>query len=134
MTYNISNQCIACENCLPHCPTGAINKNSDGKFFIDSHLCNDCVGFYGFAQCTAACPTFNGCVPTISSLIKSCQTSTNYWDNWFTTYERLTFRLKAKKETRYWQNWFNTYSRKLELLLHTLAQNELVSTISNGES
>ncbi len=120
MTYTISHQCIACENCLPYCPTGAINKNDNGQFSIDSNLCNGCVGSYGVAQCVASCPTSNGCTPSISSLIKSAQTTTaNYWDNWFATYENLKSRLRAKKETRYWQHWFNTYSQKLDLLLHT---------------
>jgi ferredoxin len=103
MTYTISNQCIACENCLPYCPTGAIKQKENGKYAIDSNLCNDCADFYGVAQCMAGCPTFNGCTPT----------------NWFATYDRLTSRLKAKKETKYWQHWFNTYSQKLDLLLHT---------------
>ncbi|WP_036489255.1 4Fe-4S binding protein [Myxosarcina sp. GI1] len=121
MTYAISDQCIACEKCLPHCPTEAISKNSSGKFSIDPNLCNDCVGYYGVAQCMAGCPTSNGCTPTISSLIKSFQTdrtTTNYWDNWFATYDRAIARLKAKQETKYWQQWFDTYSQKLDLLLH----------------
>ncbi len=120
MTYTITDQCIACEKCLSNCPTSAITKNNNGKFSINPNLCNDCSGSYGVAQCLAGCPTFNGCTPSISSLIKSAQTTTsNYWDNWFATYERLTSRLKAKKETKYWQDWFNTYSQKLDLLLHT---------------
>ena len=118
MTYTISDQCIGCENCLPHCPTGAIEKKENGKFAINANLCNDCVDYYGVAQCMAGCPTSNGCTPTISTLIKSAQlTTNNYWDNWFATYARLTSRLKAKHETKYWQHWFNSYSEKLEHLL-----------------
>ena len=118
MTYTINDQCIACEKCLPNCPTSAIYQKDNGKFSIDSNLCNDCAGFYGVPQCMAGCPTFNGCTPTISSLIRATQTSTNnYWDNWFATYDRLTSRLKAKKETKYWHNWFDTYSQKLERLV-----------------
>ena len=118
MTYTISNQCIACENCLPHCPTEAITKNDKGKFSINPNLCNDCVGSYGVAQCMAGCPTFNGCTPTISSLIKSAKVTTNhYWDKWFATYDCLTSRLKARKETSYWQHWFDSYSQKLERLV-----------------
>ncbi len=120
MTYTITDQCIACENCLSNCPTGAIKKNNNGKFSIDPNLCNDCVGSYGVAQCIAGCPTFNGCIPTIPSLIKSAQkTTNNYWDNWFATYQYLIYRLRAKKETKYWRYWFNTYSQKLDLLIHT---------------
>ena len=119
MTYTITDKCIACENCLPHCPTGAIAKNDNGKFSINPKLCNDCVGSYGVPQCVAGCPTYDGCTPTLASLIKSAQTETNYWDNWFATYERLTSRLKAKQENQSWQHWFDTYSQKLDLLLHT---------------
>ena len=118
MTYTISDQCIGCENCLPYCPTGAIKQKENGKFAIDANLCNDCVDYYGVAQCMAGCPTSNGCTPTISTLIKSAQlTTNNYWDNWFATYARLTSRLQAKHETKYWQHWFNSYSEKLEHLL-----------------
>ena len=118
MTYTITDQCIACENCLPHCPTDAIQKKDNGKFTINNNLCNDCVGYYGVAQCMAGCPTSNGCTPTFASLISSAKVVTgNYWDNWFATYNSLTTRLKAKKETKYWQHWFNTYSQKLERLV-----------------
>ncbi len=120
MTYNISDQCIACENCNPYCPTEAISKNNNGKFSINPNLCNDCVGSYGVAQCMAGCPTYDGCTPSIASLIQSTQKTTrNYWDNWFATYERLTSKFRNKEETQYWQNWFNSYSQKLDLLLHT---------------
>lgn len=120
MTYAITDQCIACENCLPSCPTGAIFKNDLGKFSIDPNLCNDCVGSYGVAQCMAGCPTANGCAPTLSSLIQSTRNpANNYWENWFSIYDRLTSRLNAKKETKYWHHWFDNYSQKLELLLHT---------------
>lgn len=121
MTYTITTEkCITCDNCLPNCPTNAITKNNDGKFSIDSNLCNDCEGFYGVAQCMASCPTFDGCTATISSLMKSVQNTTNNdWDNWFATYESLIIRLKAKKETTYWQNWFEVYSQKLDRLIHT---------------
>lgn len=118
MTYTISDQCIACQNCLPQCPTNAIQKNEQGKFSINSNLCNDCLGFYGVAQCMAGCPTSNGCTPTISTLIKVAQVnSNNYWHNWFVTYNRLTSRLKAKQESKYWQHWFDTYSQKLANLV-----------------
>lgn len=115
MSYRISNQCIACENCLPHCPTNAISKKDNGKFAIDPDLCNDCSGSYGVAQCMAGCPTFNGCTPTFSSLIKSAKVATaNYWDNWFATYDRLISRLQGDQENQYWQHWFDIYSQKLE--------------------
>lgn len=120
MTYAISDRCISCEKCLPNCPTDAITQNDLGKFSIDANLCNDCVGFYGVPQCMAGCPTFDGCTPTLSSLIKSAQVTTaNYWDNWFATYNRLTSRLKAQQENQYWQDWFDAYSQKLDTLIHS---------------
>lgn len=117
MTCTITNKCISCEGCLPQCPTGAIQKIND-KLAIDPNLCNDCVGFYGVPQCMAGCPTFNGCISTVSSLIKSAATNTsNYWDNWFATYNSLLSRVRNKQETQYWQHWFNTYSQKLSSLV-----------------
>ena len=111
---------VDCEKCLPYCPTDAIKKNDQGKFSIDANLCNDCVGHYAVPQCMAGCPTFDGCTPTLSSLIRSAQTTTsNYWDNWFATYDRLTSRLKTKQENQYWQHWFDAYSQKLDTLIHT---------------
>ncbi len=120
MTYKITEKCIACAKCLTHCPTGSIGKNDQGKFSINPLLCNDCVGSYGVAQCMAGCPTSQGCTPAIPGLINlASQTTDKYWDNWFTTYEYLILRLKAKKENPYWQNWFDLYAQKLDHLIHT---------------
>lgn len=116
MTYQISENCIACGSCLPNCPTGAISQTDQGKFYIDPDLCNNCIGSYGVAQCMAVCPTKNACTPTLKTAIPSIQVATNYWDQWFTTYEQLTSKLKAKQETQYWHHWFDSYSQKLERL------------------
>lgn len=120
MTYQISENCIACGKCLPSCPTGAITKTENGQFAINPDLCNDCVGAYGVAQCMSVCPTNSACTPLLSSVIQSAQAATaNYWEQWFTTYQRLTSRLQAKRETQYWHSWFDTYSQKLQRLITT---------------
>lgn len=120
MTYTITNKCIDCNACASSCPTGAITKNSNGKFAVDPDLCNDCSGAYSVAQCMASCPTYNGCQITLSSLIQSVKTSSdNYWDTWFATHRRLLQRLETQHQTQYWRHWFDTYSQKLDGLLHT---------------
>jgi hypothetical protein len=64
------------------------------------------------------CPTNSGCTPLLSSVIQSAQAATaNYWEQWFTTYQRLTSRLQAKRETQYWHSWFDAYSQKLQRLM-----------------
>jgi hypothetical protein len=66
----------------------------------------------------AGCPTYNGCIPTFSSLIESAKVATaNYWDNWFATYDLLVSRLQDRQKDQYWQRWFDTYSQKLEKLV-----------------
>lgn len=118
MTYQISENCIACAKCLPNCPTGAITQKENGQCAIAPELCNDCTGSHGVAQCMAVCPTNNACTPLLSSVLQSAQlATTNYWDHWFSLYQHLTSRLEAKKETRYWKHWFDTYSQKLQHLM-----------------
>lgn len=55
MAHTLSNRCISCGDCTPHCPTDAI-KVEDGKFWIDPTLCNDCEGYADQPQCIIACP------------------------------------------------------------------------------
>jgi NAD-dependent dihydropyrimidine dehydrogenase PreA subunit len=48
MAYKISEDCIACGNCMDTCPVEAI---SEGDIFkIDPELCSDC------GSCAADCP------------------------------------------------------------------------------
>lgn len=99
MTYKITSKCISCNLCLTACPTNAV-KIVDGNPWIDPNLCTNCVGsVYTVPQCKAGCPG-SGCV----------KQSTDYWDGWFATYNRLTAKL-TKKEN-YWEKWFDFYSQK----------------------
>ncbi|MBD2195037.1 MULTISPECIES: helix-turn-helix domain-containing protein [Calothrix] len=54
MPYAITKRCIQCDNCLPHCPKGAIQV-IDGDYWIDPTVCNDCEG-YMTPQCVLSCP------------------------------------------------------------------------------
>ncbi|NJO72593.1 MAG: 4Fe-4S binding protein [Leptolyngbyaceae cyanobacterium RM1_406_9] len=120
MTYMITSQCIECHRCESLCPTGAITRN-EHQYQINSERCNDCVGHYAVPQCWAACPTNGGCVPNLATLPHSLaeKPSSDYWDNWFYTYEHLVSRLNANQPSAYWQRWFDTYSQALTKQLQT---------------
>ena len=114
MAYTITRSCINCSRCLPECPTGAIEL-TNGKYSINSELCNDCAGYYSVPQCRATCPTNHGCIPS-NSLNQIVQfnptlTTKTYWENWLSNYQELVSKVKnqAKPKT-YWENWFNTYN------------------------
>ena len=120
MTYTITNQCIGCDRCLSACPEGAIQK-TEINYWIDSSLCNNCVGHYSVAQCAAACPTNQGCIPGASTVF-SQTTFTNsgdYWERWFDTYNHLITRLHKAKHSAYWEQWFDVYSQKVSALIQT---------------
>jgi ferredoxin len=118
MTYTITNQCIGCDRCLSACPTGAIQKE-ETQFWIDSSLCNNCVGFYSVAQCAAACPTNQGCIPGATTVFSQLGlTATGeYWERWFDTYNRLVARLHRTQHSTYWEQWFDVYSQKVATLI-----------------
>ncbi|WP_017314877.1 DUF362 domain-containing protein [Mastigocladopsis repens] len=103
MTYKITSKCISCKLCLSACPTGAI-KIVDAHHWIDSNLCTNCNGTaYSVPQCVASCPTYDGCV----------KEGEDYWDSWFTTYDKVLAKLTKKQD--YWDNWYNFYSQKFSL-------------------
>ncbi len=122
MTYMITSLCIECHRCESICPTGAITQNEQ-QYQIDSERCNDCVGHYAVPQCWSACPTNGGCVPNLAILPRSLslKSSTDYWDNWFDTYDCLISRLNVNQTSHYWQGWFETYSQALAKQLQTPA-------------
>jgi ferredoxin len=61
MALYITDDCIACDACLPECPNEAITEG-DPIYIINPDLCTECVGFYDEPQCAAVCPT-DACQP-----------------------------------------------------------------------
>lgn len=107
MPYLITSQCIGCSRCQPVCPTGAVKLNA-GQFWIDHSLCNSCQGTYSMPQCVATCPTNGGCIPDTH----------DYWEHWFSAYNRMVSRLRgATRNPDYWEHWFDTYSQHVATLL-----------------
>lgn len=111
MTYATTDRCIGCAKCLPLCPTGAISK-INAQAYIDPNLCDNCQD-YGIAQCFAGCPTSESCLPQIAPL----NATSNYWDTWFSAYERARKQLQTQNDP-YWTRWFDRYSQRLEALLN----------------
>lgn len=54
MSYKIPSDCVACDNCRPHCPTDAIYVE-DGQYWINSALCDNCQ-HQDEPQCVINCP------------------------------------------------------------------------------
>ncbi len=61
MALHITDDCIACDACLPECPNEAISEG-DPIYIIDPDKCTECVGAFDEPQCAAVCPT-DSCVP-----------------------------------------------------------------------
>ena len=61
MALYITEDCIACDACLPECPNEAISEG-DPIYIINPDLCTECVGFYEEPQCASVCPT-DACIP-----------------------------------------------------------------------
>ncbi|EKV00057.1 hypothetical protein Lepto7375DRAFT_2147 [Leptolyngbya sp. PCC 7375] len=118
MTYTITNDCISCQRCLSSCPTNAIE--TDGStFWIDVNRCNQCQGSHGVAQCWSVCPTNEGCVPlstATTAVALKAETTTEYWNVWFTNYSHMIARLKSSQQPGYWRQWFDRYSQSLQTL------------------
>ncbi len=118
MAYIITSQCISCDRCHVQCPTGAIKKIGE-RYKIDPSLCNDCVGHYSTPLCAATCPTNGGCVPNIVQgacnhpVLANNSNSPDYWDSWFSTYNRLVAQLHKSRQSGYWYRWFDKYSQEL---------------------
>ncbi len=55
MAYVITDDCIACGECLPVCPNGATAEGSP-IYRINRYLCTECLGFAETPQCTETCP------------------------------------------------------------------------------
>ncbi|NET35582.1 MAG: 4Fe-4S ferredoxin [Cyanothece sp. SIO1E1] len=117
MTYTITSQCISCDRCLSICPTHAIQSNGQ-TYSIDPNHCNSCIGHYSVPQCWSVCPTNEGCITftdgvTAVELTSASESSSDYWESWFTTYDRMVARLKANQQSDYWRHWFDAYAAAL---------------------
>jgi ferredoxin len=55
LAYEINDDCIMCDACLPECPEEAITA-ADPKYIIDPNKCTDC------GDCAEVCPT-EACIP-----------------------------------------------------------------------
>ncbi|MBN2708854.1 MAG: YfhL family 4Fe-4S dicluster ferredoxin [Calditrichaceae bacterium] len=54
MALKITEDCIACDACLPECPNNAISEGN--PYIIDPDLCTECEGFFPTPQCAEVCP------------------------------------------------------------------------------
>lgn len=134
MAYTITKSCISCDRCQTQCPTGAI-AFQNGRYTIDSNLCNDCAGYYSLPQCRSVCPTNHGCIPSnsLNQVVKFNQTlaATAYWENWLSTYNALVNKLQEKtsKPKDYWQTWFARYNTLVsKARLETIAKQDYWQT------
>jgi len=62
MAYKITEECIACDACLPECPNEAISEG-DPIYVIDFEKCTECEGEFDEPQCASVCPVDDCCVP-----------------------------------------------------------------------
>jgi ferredoxin len=54
MALRIEDECIACDACVPVCPTKSI-KADDPIYIINPKSCNECEG-YEVPKCVEVCP------------------------------------------------------------------------------
>lgn len=55
MAYVITDDCIACGECLPACPNSATAEGCL-NYRINRYLCTECLGFADEPQCAQVCP------------------------------------------------------------------------------
>ncbi len=68
MALIILEDCIACDACVPPCPTHSIVAD-DPIYIIDPKTCTECVGFADTPTCVEACPV--DCIIVDSNHIES---------------------------------------------------------------
>lgn len=59
MAMMITEDCIACGDCLGVCPNCAVQEGVATDmpvYWIDAELCTECFGVYDELQCVEACP------------------------------------------------------------------------------
>jgi len=68
MALIILQECIACDACVPPCPTNSIVVD-DPIYIIDPLTCTECVGFATQPTCVEACPV--DCIIVDSNYVES---------------------------------------------------------------
>jgi ferredoxin len=61
MSIKITEECVACDACVPECPNEAISEGD--VYVIDPDKCTECVGFHDAPMCAEVCPVDNCCIP-----------------------------------------------------------------------
>ncbi len=54
--------CTVCGDCMPVCPTGAVQKKK-GTYVIDAATCTECEGEFDDPQCIMECAVDDCIVP-----------------------------------------------------------------------
>jgi ferredoxin len=60
--YIVADECIACSDCEPVCPTNSITEKGS-TFIIDKKTCTECEGDFDKPQCVRVCPIDNCILP-----------------------------------------------------------------------
>lgn len=55
MALMITEDCIACDVCVPECPNESIAARGD-TYVIDGDRCSECVGHHETSRCVEVCP------------------------------------------------------------------------------
>ena len=55
MAYTIPNTCVQCGDCIPECPTGAIQMDNNNEYWVEPGLCNGCEDIESGPLCVSSC-------------------------------------------------------------------------------
>ena len=55
MAYTIPNTCVQCGDCIPECPTGAIQMDENNEYWVEPGLCNCCEDIDSGPLCVSSC-------------------------------------------------------------------------------
>ena len=55
MAYTIPNTFIQCGDCIPECPTGAIQMDENNEYWVEPGLCNRCEDIESGPKCVNSC-------------------------------------------------------------------------------